>query len=152
MTQTVSHPVYSGYFIPFHNFFLGKYLRFGAGMLEKHLRLFLKANARYGTEAVHEGIRVGERSCPITHCSYRNVEEYLTKCNFYTSLLAKKKYSTGARFHVWHHLRFPFELFFRYVVKLGFLDGSVGFMYAVLSSYYVWLKYIKLRDLERGRE
>ena len=34
-------------------------------------------------------------------------------------------------------------------LKVGFLDGKAGLTYALLSSYYVWLKFMKLRDLEK---
>jgi glycosyltransferase involved in cell wall biosynthesis len=154
LTKETPDPSVHGFEIPFKNCFLGKRLHFGAGKFEKHVRLFLKSNASYGKEDVHEGIRVsriiGKLRAPILHYSYRDVHDYLEKCNSYTSLLARKKFSLGERFHLWHHLRLPSEFFIRYVLKLGFLDGSVGFTYALLSSYYVWLKYIKLKDLERS--
>ena len=47
--------------------------------------------------------------------------------------------------------RLPYEFLVRYVLKGGFLDGKTGLTYALLSSYYVWLKYAKLNDLENVR-
>jgi glycosyltransferase involved in cell wall biosynthesis len=53
--------------------------------------------------------------------------------------------------------RIPFELsalfyfFYRYVVRLGFLDGSAGLVYHVLQGFwYRFLVGAKLRELERG--
>jgi len=143
----------NGFVIPFRHYFLGKRLRFGGGWGEKHLRLFKKEKAGYGSSKVHEGTDVeaplGQFRSHIDHFSYRNIEDYLYKCNFYTSLIAADKYSKGERFHPRHHLRLPYEFFSRYIFKMGFLDGWNGLIYAVLSSYYVWLKFIKLRDLEK---
>lgn len=145
-------PQANGYDIPYRHFFLGRWLRFGGMRGEKHIRLFRKERAAYGRDRVHEGIDVAapieQLKNPIDHYSYRDVEEYLAKCNWYTSLIAKEKYDKGQRFHLWHHLRLPYEFVVRYVLKLGFLDGSAGFTYALLSSYYVWLKFLKLKDLE----
>ena len=142
----------NGFLIPFNHYFLGKKLRFGGVRGEKHVRLFKKEMATYGNEKIHEGIQVtsplGQLKNAIDHFSYRNLEEYLKKCNLYTSLIAEKKFSQGKRFSMFHHLRLPYEFFIRYFIKLGFLDGEKGLTYALLSSYYGWLKYMKLRDWE----
>jgi glycosyltransferase involved in cell wall biosynthesis len=144
----------NGFNVPFRHFFLGRQLKFGGVGGEKHIRLFRKQAARYGTKKIHEGISVDspikDLKNSIDHISYRDVQEYLQKCNFYTSLIATEKYQQGKRFHFWHHLRLPWEFVSRYVLKLGFLDGQEGFIYALLSSYYVWLKFLKLKDLEKN--
>jgi glycosyltransferase involved in cell wall biosynthesis len=142
----------NAYDLSFHHYFLGRRLRFGGVQGESHVRLFRKDRAAYGKTKVHEGIEVappiGRLSGTIDHFSYRDVSDYLKKCNWYTSLSAGEKFSNGERFAVWHHLRLPWEFIVRYIFKLGFLDGEAGLTYALLSSYYVWLKFVKLRDLE----
>jgi hypothetical protein len=35
-----------------------------------------------------------------------------------------------------------------YLVKLGWLDGMAGFVVAITGSFYVFLKYAKLRGIE----
>lgn len=146
---------HSAYHIPFHHIFLGKRLRFGGVQGETHMRLFLKDKASYGNEPVHEGIRIqgsiGHLQGPIEHRSYRDIQEYMEKCNAYTTAIAKEKFRQGKRFHWWHHLRLPLEFVKRYALLLGFLDGGPGLTYARLSSYYVWLKFVKLRDVERTK-
>jgi glycosyltransferase involved in cell wall biosynthesis len=143
----------SGFHVPFHHYFLGRRLRFGGTGNETHLRLFRRAHAHYGDDSVHEGIEVrgtvGRLRRHIDHLSYRDVADYLDKCNRYTSLIAEKKWADGVRFSLWHNLRLPYEFLVRYFLKGGFLDGQPGLTYALLSAYYAWLKFIKLRDLER---
>ncbi|MCB4756985.1 MAG: glycosyltransferase family 2 protein [Elusimicrobia bacterium] len=145
----------NGYEIPYRHFFLGKRLRFGGCGGEKHVRLFRKDKGRYGDARIHEGIHVeppiGRLQWYIDHESYKSIEEYLFKCNHYTTLIAEAKFKKGERFHWWHHGRLPFEFFSRYILKLGFLDGRPGFTYALLSSFYAWLKFLKLKDREAGR-
>lgn len=146
-------PRFNGYAIPFRHYFRGRLLRWGGDRGERHVRLFRRNLASYEDAQVHEGIRVespiGRLRDPIDHFSYRDIAEYLEKCNAYTTTIAARKHAGGLRFHWWHHLRLPYEFVVRYVVKLGFLDGGEGFVYAMLSSYYVWLKFVKIRDMER---
>jgi glycosyltransferase involved in cell wall biosynthesis len=146
-------PSENGFHIPFRHYFLGRRLRFGRFSTETHLRLFKKSAARYGEAQIHEGIRVEGATGRVArghieHLSYHDIHEYLDKCNRYTSMIARARYDAGQRFHPWHHARLPFEFLVRYVLKLGFLDGGPGLTYALLSSYYVWLKFLKLRDIE----
>lgn len=146
----------NGFEIPFRHYFLGKRLRFGGVQGETHLRLFRKDGASYGTHSIHEGIHVpgliGRTQGWIDHTSYRDLNEYTRKREEYTTLIARKKYANGERFHFWHHFRLPFEFLMRYIFKLGFLDGIAGLTYARLSSVYVWMKYLKLRDIETSEK
>jgi hypothetical protein len=45
----------------------------------------------------------------------------------------------------------PFaKFFFDYVVKQGFRDGYIGFVWALCQGLYVFLAYFKRWELERG--
>ncbi|MBI4395761.1 MAG: glycosyltransferase family 2 protein [Elusimicrobia bacterium] len=140
--------------LPFHVHFLGSRLRFGGCFRESHVRLFRRDKARYTGQQIHEGIQVeppiGRLNGAVLHESYKDFSEYLEKCNKYTGLIARGKHAAGKRFRAWQHLRLPWEFFVRYFVKLGFLDGNAGFVYAALSAYYAWLKHVRLIDMERG--
>ena len=143
-------PVRNGYELRFHNIFLGRRLRFGGHWSEWHLRLFRRDKAHYEGREIHEGISVvpplGRLRGAVLHESYKNFAEYLEKCNRYTGLIARDKYRKGRRFTLWSHARLPWEFFSRYILKLGFLDGNAGFVYAVLSAYYTWLKLIRVME------
>ncbi|MFH1380231.1 MAG: glycosyltransferase family 2 protein [bacterium] len=145
--------VHAGYQIPFHFYFMGKRMRFGRSRHESHIRLFKKSASEYGAKKIHEGIQIngsiGMLVHPIEHYSYKDLKEYFEKSDNYTSLIAQEKYAKGNRFHVWHVLRFPLEFVIRYIGRLGFLDGMPGFIYALISSHYALMKYIKLRKIEQ---
>ncbi|MBK8575605.1 MAG: hypothetical protein IPN90_07990 [Elusimicrobia bacterium] len=145
-------PVVNGFNLRFHNMFLGRRLRFGGHWSEWHLRLFRRDKAHYDGREIHEGISVvppyGRLREPVLHESYKNFTEYLEKCNRYTGLIARDKYRKGRRFTLWSHLRLPWDFFSRYILKLGFLDGNAGLIYAVLSAYYTWLKLIRVMEGE----
>jgi hypothetical protein len=80
---------------------------------------------------------------------YRDLADYLGKLDRYTSLAAAKRLERGVRFRPWHHLVLPWEFFSRAVLRLGVLDGRAGLVWAGLSAFHGWLKYVKLAELEK---
>ena len=128
-------------------------MRFGGCGREYHVRLFRKSSASYEGKMIHEKISFsGDISVlvgHVDHYSYESFNEYFIKFNEYTTRIAEEKYKSGKRFHVWHLIRLPYEFIMRYVIKLGFLDGLPGFLYALVSSFYALMKYIKLLDFEK---
>ncbi len=144
----------SGCEIPFEVHFLGRRLRFGGLGSESHMRVFRRARARFIGGALHEGVELhGRRSrCAggtIIHTPYRDVSDYFSKFDAYTTLAARKRFEGGVRWRPWHQL-LPFWEFCRRVfLRLGILDGHAGLVWAGLSAYHSWVKYLKLRELER---
>lgn len=139
--------------IPFQIRFLGRTLRWGGLGHEKHLRLFQRNHGRFIGGALHEGIqvdgRIGALRAPILHRPYRDLSEYLSKLDAYTTLAARKRFEAGRRAPLWRHLLLPGEFFLRAVVKLGVLDGGPGLAWAALAAFHSWLKYAKLAEMQR---
>ncbi len=154
--RAVNNPQVSGYYLPFCNYFLGKKMRFSGLNKEKHLRLVCTQKARYVGGLVHEGLEVNGPLAtlknPVNHFSYNTIEDYFTKFNKYTTLAAQQLHQNGRRFS-WVRVIFtlPFEFIKRYVLKLGFLDGTRGLFWASFSTYYVYVKYAKLWQLEQDK-
>ncbi len=138
-----------GFNIPFSNYFLGKKMKHSGLNRERHLRLVRTGKARYTGGLVHEGLdvqgKVGLLQHPVNHYSYDSIETYFRKFNHYTTLAAEQMYKNGCKFSLPFVLAtIPFEFLKRYVLKLGFLDGMRGFVWAAFSSFYVFVKYMKL--------
>ena len=154
--HTVKNPTADGYYLPFCNYFLGKKMRFSGLNNEKHLRLVRTQKSRYVGGLVHEGLEVdgplATLKNPVNHYSYDTVESYFTKLNKYTSLAAQQMYDNGKRFCLLKLLfTLPFEFAKRYLLKLGFLDGFRGLMWASFSTCYVYVKYAKLWQLQQDK-
>ncbi len=154
--RAVQAPQTAGYYLPFCNYFLGKKMRFSGLNKEKHLRLVRTANAHYIGGLVHEGLEVegplATLKHPVNHFSYDTIEAYFTKFNKYTSLAANQLHQNGRRFCLLRVLlTLPFEFLKRYVLKLGVLDGMRGLLWASFSTYYVYVKYAKLWQLEQDK-
>ena len=139
--------------IPFSVRFLGREMRWGGLGHESHIRLFKRERARFTGGALHESLIVdGPVSTfvhKIVHEPYRDIPDYLSKRDRYTTLAAQKRFEAGARFTVFHHLILPWEFFARAFLKLGVLDGYPGLVWAGLSSFHSWLKYVKLGRMRK---
>ncbi len=144
----------AGFYIPFRLNFLGKFLRFGGCQREKHLRLFRKGQGKFTVDAVHEKMAVDGKidniNSPINHYSYDNLEDYFSKLNCYTSLAAINLNNKGKKYYFWQFFLSPWVFFQKYFLKLGFFDGWAGFLWAILSSIYVFIKYLKLWELRKS--
>ena len=68
----------------------------------------------------------------------------------YTDRAALNKHAAGMRFTVLHHLLPFWEFFVRTVLRLGVFDGTPGIVWAGLSSFHTWTKYMRLRELQKG--
>jgi glycosyltransferase involved in cell wall biosynthesis len=146
----------NGYELRVQNWFCGRWLRFGGRGRDYHLRLFKRDVASYPERRVHEGVEVrGEvrrLSGPLFHESYTDLSDYLRKIDRYSTLSAEERHARGARFSaLLAAVRLPFGFWWRYVVRLGFLDGYAGFLHAVLTAYGDFLKMAKLRELQSPR-
>jgi len=87
-------------------------------------------------------IKLGEQHYLASRQSQGGDFEVLPDVTQYVNAVGQKLAAVADR-------KLPYEFVVRYVIKGGFLDGRAGFIYATLSSYYVWLKFVKLLDIER---
>jgi glycosyltransferase involved in cell wall biosynthesis len=152
--RVLENPTHAGYEIRRTFYFLGHPLRFGGQGADWVLRLFRKDSGYFKNMKVHERIEVrgsvGRLKSPMDHFSYPNLEEYVEKCNAYTTLAAQEQYAKGRRFSWLDHLRPGWELFSRVVLKSAWLDGHAGLTYAALSGHAAWLRAIKLKQIQAG--
>ena len=145
----------NGFYIPFHSHYLGKRIRFGDWRNEQHLRLFRKTHGRYSDSTVYgaQGAHcrpevsgtVGTLKNPILHYPYPTLEKVLEKVNRYSSGGAALKHQQGKTSSFSKALGHGFWTFIRgYCLKLGFLDGYLGFMLAVSNAEACYYRYLKL--------
>jgi glycosyltransferase involved in cell wall biosynthesis len=148
-------PSFAAADIPFSVRFLGRTMRWGGLGRESHIRLFRRDKARFVGGVLHESLLIDGHVTAfenkIIHEPYRDIPDYLSKLDRYTTLAARKRFEAGKRFTALHHLILPWEFFARTVLKLGLLDGYQGLVWAGLSSFHSWLKYVKLGRMQREK-
>ena len=145
---------HAGFEFARRTFHFGRWILHGGWYPDRKTRLFDRKRGRWGGRNPHDHVRVegrlGRLEGDLLHYSYRDVSAHLRQIDFFTTISAKEKHARGVRFGLWQvALRPPGKFLRMYILKAGFLDGVAGFLIAVLGSYYVFLKYAKLRELER---
>ncbi len=144
-----------GYYLKRSNVFLGREMKHGGVHNEKILRLVKTGSARYVGGRVHEVLqtqgKTGELENVFMHNTYTSIEQYFGKFNRYTSLAAQTMAERGKKFRTVQLLRPPLEFFKIYILKLGFLDGTQGFLWALFSSFYPAVKYAKLWEIYKNK-
>lgn len=146
---------YAGFLIPFRTFYLNQELKYGSCYKEKHLRLFRRQNGNIVPNYVHFGLevkgKIGKLNGTILHYSFPNIDKALNKMNLYSSLGAKDKFKSNKNkpsilCAIFHGL---FTFIKCYLLKFGFLDGKLGFIFAITNaegSYYKYIKWIFIAD------
>lgn len=148
-----NNPKFDGYFIVRKNFFLGRWIRHCGWYPDFNLRLFRKSLGRFQQREVHEKIevqgKVGYFEHAMEHNTYHSLDDYFKRMNRYSTLAAREMAREGKRFRLRDaFFRPPFTFFQMYFLRIGFLEGYLGFLLSGLYSFYTFAKYIKLKELQ----
>lgn len=141
----------NGFRVRRHLIFMGRTMRFGKTS-DRPLRLFRKGQGRF-TSPIHEKLvlesgSTGHLAGRMAHDSYTSITDYFQRFNRYTSRVADNHIDRRGmtRPGALHVLRPWGEFLKRYLLLLGFLDGYPGYCYALFSSSYAFVKYVKIRE------
>ena len=145
-------PAHRAYRMPRVTFHLGRWIRTTDWYPDYQLRLYDRRAAEWTGRYVHEGVAVkdavGRLRNELQHYAYRDVAEHLETIDHYTTLAARQMFERGRRATALDLALQPAFAFFRnFILKRGFLDGSVGLTISRMNAQYVRLKFSKLRDL-----
>ena len=166
-----------GFYVNRYFIFLGQRIRHCGYYPSWNLRFFRRGKARYEERDVHEHMivdgEVGYLRHNMEHYDRRGLEHYIAKHNHYSTLEARElfrieqsaahgtmKYSPfggpierrrWVKHKVWPKL--PAKWFFRwlymYVLKLGVLDGVVGWHFCMFLAGYEHQITLKLAEMRR---
>jgi hypothetical protein len=141
-----------GFFIPRLTFYMNQWIKYGGWYPNYQLRFFHKNSGKFSGHLVHETVEVEGRieylKNPLKHYSYKNISDHLQFIDKYSELHAFEKYRKGKKSGVTIAiLEAIWKFLSMYFLRFGFLDGKVGLIIAILGSYYNFLKYIKVYEL-----
>ena len=144
------------YWIGRKNHFMGEHVKFSGWRNDKVIRLFRRDLCRYEDLHVHEEIiadgSVGYLKNKLYHNTYTSFDAYMEKMNRYATWQAKDYDKKTGTLTPYHFIIKPFWGFFKhYVVQSGFRDGLVGLTIGYVQAYVVYMRYVKLWLLRRGR-
>jgi glycosyltransferase involved in cell wall biosynthesis len=149
-----------GYRVRRRSFYLGTWIKTTDWYPDYQLRLFDRRRGRWNGRHVHESVAVDGPVQPLDadleHYPYRNVSDHLARIDTYTTLAARQMADAGRRASIVNLVADPAAAFLRnYLLKGGIRQGAIGLTVSMLNSYYVFLKFAKLLELQRtsaGRE
>ena len=169
-----------GFWLTFHNWFMGQFLRHGDPFAK--LALFRPDAVRYERidedrwshldMEIHEHPildgTVGTIHSPIDHDDRRGLESYIAKHNEYSSWEAKRYLALGPRGSAaWSSLTprqrskygkiekwwFPLAYYLvSLIAKRGFLDGRAGFGMARFKAQYFWNIKMKIKEARANHD
>ena len=150
--KTLQAPKHNAYKIPFQTFLCGKALRFGDCLCEHQVRLIKRDSNTIVPRIVHSRIEtigsIGKLKHKILHYSFPNLEKTIRKMNTYSTDGALHLQQKGQTATLWTAISHGLCSFIRgYILRLGFLDGKAGFMFAVSNAEGAYYKYLKLSCL-----
>lgn len=149
----------NGYYSNRFNNFCGQWIKHSDWYPNKKLRVFDRRKAEWKGINPHDNVvmhnaneKTGYLKGDILHWTYQTYSEFNLKTEHFSSISAKAYLDLGKKSSILKILFNPTWAFFKaYFLRLGFLDGLNGFVICVQTANITFLKYTKLRELEKQK-
>ncbi len=140
-----------GFKIRRKDFMWGCEIRHGENGAWNEIRLVKKGSGQWEGK-VHERFVLNDGdAAPAPHCMalrhypHQTMREFLAEINDYSEMRAHELHEQGKKSSVWQIMAYPVGKFiWDYFFLLGILDGTPGFVIAVMMSLYSFLTRAKL--------
>jgi hypothetical protein len=137
--------------------FCGVWIRHCGWTPDFVLRLFRLGQARFSDDWVHESLRPSQQGVriirlrhPLLHYSYPTPDHYWRKLERYSRDWARQRHARGQRTSMGRAALSGLVAFVRsYFMRLGFLDGAMGFAVCTMQAQAAFGKYFELYCLSR---
>ena len=147
---------HAGFRIPRVTFHMGRWIRTTDWYPDDQLRLYDRRAAQWTGQYVHESVSVrgtiGRLRGELQHYPYRDISDHLETIDRYTTYAARQMHEAGRRAGLLQVAGHPPLAFLRnYIARGGIRDGVPGLVISAMNSYYVFLKFAKLWELQRKK-
>lgn len=145
---------YSGYEFPRKVYFLGSWITRGEWWPDIKMRLYLKEHGVCTGSEPHDHVVVDgpvkRLSGCLHHYTYDNISDQVATMNRFSTISSKYMFNEGRKISIFSIMFRPMFRFVRgYFFRRGCADGILGFLIAVMTAFGVFLKYVKLWELNR---
>lgn len=152
--QAVKNNAEASYRMPRSSSYCGQFIKHSGWSPDYVTRLFKRGYGKFSDDLVHERLLPEHLTLTlkssILHISYINLEEVLDKTNRYSTAGATMSFSLGKSATLGQAIRHGIWAFIRtYFIRLGFLDGKMGFILAVSNAETTYYRYLKLNFLSQ---
>jgi glycosyltransferase involved in cell wall biosynthesis len=141
---------HDAYTIPRLTQFCGQWIRYCGWTPDHVLRLFKRGSTKFSNDLVHERIiqlqgTCGKLTTPMLHFSYPTPASYWRKLDQYSQAWAKQRHLEGIKTSMWRAALSGAAAFVKtYFLRLGFLDGALGFAVCTMQAQSAFGKYFTL--------
>ena len=144
----------SGYFIKRVDTIWGKELNFGESGNSKVLRLVKKGSGKW-ERRVHPNFNIRGKTSTLSnllyHYPHQSVSRFIESVNRWSTWHAIANKEEGKESSIFKIIFMPIGHFVKnFIFRLGFFDGIVGFVFAVIMSFHSFLSWGKLWMLQKG--
>jgi glycosyltransferase involved in cell wall biosynthesis len=148
-----NHVAYS---MPRSSCFCGTFMRHSGWWPDSIVRLFRNGEARFSNLTTHASLQFsgskGKLRSPIIHYAYKDLFEAISKINDYSEKGAIRAFKNGRRSSFSKAMIKSLWAFVRtYILRLGILDGRMGFVLACSNAHETWYRYLKIWLLNDSR-
>ncbi len=150
-------PRFDAYHVPRKSHFLGHWMRHCGWYPDyRQPQFFNRTKMRYREELVHESYdlngRLGHLQQHALQYPWPTIEAATAKLQRYSTLMAQRYAEQNKSASALKLLGSPLAMFLKvYLFQQGFRDGRYGLILAALYSYYTFLKYAKLWEIQRAK-
>ncbi len=147
---------YDGYYFNRLTNYCGKWIRYSSWYPSRKLRLWDSRKGHWGGMNPHDHFILDRGSTrkflrgDLLHYSYYSINQHIDQINKFSDIAAKSFFEVG-KTSSWFNIIFhPMWRMFRdYIIKFGFMDGFYGLVISMNSAHETFLKYSKLRKLNK---
>jgi len=148
-------PPAPGYRMARESHYLGRWIRTTDWYPDDQLRLYDRRRGRWTGRYVHESVSVdgpvGRLHGALRHYPYRDIAHHLRTIDRYTTLASRQLHEDRRTVSAPGVAARGLGAFVRnYVLRGGFRQGGIGLLVSALNSYYVFLKFAKLWELDHA--
>ena len=136
--------------------YLGKWIRHGVWYPDASIRLWNKQKAKWNEQSVHEIVELNAQQSmgylkgDILHYSYTSISGHIAQFDKFTTLSAIQMNNDGKKATIFKLFFSPLFSFIKGLfIRLGFLDGYYGIVICIINSFATFMKYVKLRELNK---
>lgn len=135
------------------NYLYGKWIQGCGWYPDRVARIYNRNYSEFGLSQVHESL-VGKSyqklKGHLLHTPFHGPEDFLRKMEHYSSLFAKQYQGKRKSSYAKAALHSGFAFVKSYILKKGFLDGSHGLIISVYNAKTAFIKYLKLKRLNKN--
>lgn len=146
--------------IPRRTSFCGQWIHHCGWSPDRVTRLFRRGAARFNDHLVHESLQAvvlntqtASLHHALLHFSYPTPNHYWDKLKIYSEAWAIQKAQEGKSTSIGRAMASSVVAFVRsYIIRLGFLDGALGFVVCQMQAQATFYKYFQLYFLTQSKK